>query len=101
MPDDRRPLARLAAPLALSLLACAPGPRRADSSAADAAGASRAREEVAAAMQRYEAAARAVHPDSVAASFTTTATLFEPGIVPVRTRDSIRAFVASFPGVRV
>ena len=29
------------------------------------------------------------------------ATLFEPGINPVRSRDSIRAFIASFPGVRV
>lgn len=52
-------------------------------------------------MQRYQLAARSVNPDSIAAFFTPTAVLFEPGIHPVRTRDSIRAFIASFPGVRV
>lgn len=52
-------------------------------------------------MQRYQVAARAVNPDSIAAFYTPTAVLFEPGINPVHTRDSIRAFIASFPGVRV
>lgn len=52
-------------------------------------------------MQRYQAAARTVNPDSIAAFYTATAILFEPGINPVHTRDSIRAFIASFPGVRV
>jgi ketosteroid isomerase-like protein len=33
--------------------------------------------------------------------YTPTAILFEPGIQPIQTRDSIRAFIASFPGVRV
>jgi len=56
---------------------------------------------VARAMQRYQVAARTVNPDSIAAFYTTTAVLFEPGINPIRTRDSIRAFIASFPGVRV
>lgn len=60
-----------------------------------------ARTEVAEAMQRYQAAARTVHPDSIAAFFAPTGVLFEPGINPIRTRDSIRAFVASFPGVQV
>jgi ketosteroid isomerase-like protein len=46
-------------------------------------------------------AARAVDPDAIAAFFTPTATLFEPGMSPVETRASIRAFIASFPGVRV
>jgi uncharacterized protein (TIGR02246 family) len=59
------------------------------------------REAIARAMQRYQTAARAVNPDSIAAFYTPTAVLFEPGIHPVRTRDSIRAFIASFPGVRV
>ena len=58
-------------------------------------------EEVARAMQRYQVAARTVNPDSIAAFYTPTAVLFEPGIHPIRTRDSIRAFIASFPGVRV
>ena len=57
--------------------------------------------EVEAAMQHYQAVARTVNPDSMAAAFTVTGTLFEPGIPPIRTRDSIRAFLASFPGVKV
>jgi ketosteroid isomerase-like protein len=61
----------------------------------------RARAEVAEAMEQYQRAARMVDPDSIAAFYTPTAVLFEPGIQPVRTRDSIRAFIASFPGVRV
>src|SRR5688572_5533690 len=60
-----------------------------------------ARREVAAALERYQVAARLVHPDSIAAFYAPGATLFEPGIHPIRTRDSIRAFVASFPGVQV
>ena len=59
------------------------------------------RRELAAALQRYQAAARTVNADSVAAFYSPTATLFEPGINPIQTRDSIRAFMASFPGVRV
>ncbi len=59
------------------------------------------RREIADAMQRYQAAARTVEPDAIAAFYTATAELFEPGINPIRTRDSIRAFIASFPGVRV
>jgi uncharacterized protein (TIGR02246 family) len=58
-------------------------------------------QEVAAALQRYQAVARTVDPDSMAAFYTTGGTLFEPGINPIRTRDSIRAFLASFPGVKV
>jgi ketosteroid isomerase-like protein len=52
-------------------------------------------------MQRYQVAARSVNPDSIAAFYAPTAILFEPGIHPIQTRDSIRAFLASFPGVRV
>ncbi len=61
----------------------------------------RARDDVARALERYQVAARTVDPDAIAGSFSPTGVLFEPGIMPVRTRDSIRAFVASFPGVRV
>jgi ketosteroid isomerase-like protein len=60
-----------------------------------------ARADIEAAMQRYQVAARSVNPDSVSAFYTTTATLFEPSIPPIVSRDSIRAFMASFPGVRV
>lgn len=58
-------------------------------------------DEVAQAMQRYQAVARTVNPDSMAAFFTHDGTLFEPGIPPIHTRDSIRAFLASFPGAKV
>lgn len=60
-----------------------------------------ARAAVEMALQRYQEAARRVDPDSVAAAFTTDGTLFEPGIAPVRGRNAIRAFVSSFPGVKV
>jgi len=66
-----------------------------------AAEAAAARVEVAAALQRYQQAARTVDPTAMAAFFTPTAVLFEPGIRPIVTRDSIRAFIASFPGVKV
>ena len=59
------------------------------------------RDTIAAAMERYQVAARTVHPDSIAAFYAPMAVLFEPGINPIRTRDSIRAFIASFPGARV
>lgn len=60
-----------------------------------------ARSEIAAAMESYLVAARSVNADSVAAFYTTAAVLSEPGIPPIVTRDSIRAFMASFPGVQV
>ena len=59
------------------------------------------RAEVEAAMQRYQVAARSVNADSVSAYYTIGAVLFEPGIPPIQTRDSIRTFMASFPGVKV
>ncbi len=62
---------------------------------------SRARAEIAEAMEQYQRAAGFVDPDSIAAFYTPSAILFEPGIQPVHTRDSIRIFIASFPGVRV
>ncbi len=85
----------LLATLGLTLACAAPVPD------ADPAAEAAARAEVADAMQRYMVHARAVNADSVAAFFTPTGTLFEPGIFPIQTRDSIRAFMGSFPGVRV
>lgn len=46
-------------------------------------------------------AARAVDANAVAAFFTPTGMLFEPGIQPIESRDAIRTFMASFPGVKV
>jgi ketosteroid isomerase-like protein len=59
------------------------------------------RAEVERAMQGYQAAARLVHPDSIASWFTAGGVLFEPGIQPIVGPDSIRAFVAMFQGARV
>jgi len=59
------------------------------------------REAIAGTMERYMVHARQVNADSVASFFTPNGTLFEPGIFPIQSRDSIRAFMASFPGVRV
>jgi len=60
-----------------------------------------ARRDVLARMDAYTAAARAVDADRSSAFFTDQGTLFEPGIVPIVSRDSIRAFIKSFPGVIV
>ncbi len=46
-------------------------------------------------------AARAVDAAGIAASFAPGGVLFEPGIAPIEGREAIRAFAASFPGVRV
>jgi uncharacterized protein (TIGR02246 family) len=78
------------------VLACA-GPSGKD----DPAVGSTVRQEVAATMERYMVAARAVDAEAIASFYTATGVLFEPGINPIRSRDSIKAFVASFPGVRV
>ncbi len=51
-------------------------------------------------MRAYQGTARAVSPAG-ADYFTPGGTLFEPGIPPIVTRDSIRAFIQSFPGVQV
>ena len=82
--------------LALSVVACERAQQTVAGSAPNAA-----RAEVEAAMQRYMAAARAVNADSMAASFAPDGELLEPGIPVVASRDSIRAFMGSFPGVRV
>ncbi|MEW5918891.1 MAG: nuclear transport factor 2 family protein, partial [Gemmatimonadota bacterium] len=60
-----------------------------------------ARHAIANTLERYMRHARAVNAESVATFFTANGTLFEPGIPPIVTRDSIRRFMASFPGVRV
>jgi len=58
-------------------------------------------QEITRTMERYMVAARAVDPEAIAPFFSPTAVLLEPGIAPVEGRDAIRAFMASFPGVRV
>lgn len=78
------------------VLSCAPTPR--DPGPADVAA---TQQEITRAMERHMVAARAVDPDAIASFFAPTAVLLEPGMTPVHTRDSIRAFMASFPGVRV
>lgn len=46
-------------------------------------------------------AARRVDAAGMAAFFASDGVLFEPGILPILSPDSIHAFLASFPGVRV
>jgi ketosteroid isomerase-like protein len=79
-------------PVSLAVAACAGESQRGDADP---------RAAITAAMDRYMVHARAVNADSVAAFFTSNGTLFEPGIPPIVTRDSIRKFMGSFPGVRV
>lgn len=62
---------------------------------------SRARREIMASLDRYLAAAKVVDPVGMSAAFTEQGVLFEPGIPPIQSRDSIRAFLASFPGATV
>ena len=71
---------------------------RSDTASPESAG---DRAAIARTWDRYMVHARAVNADSVATFYTSNATLFEPGIFPIVTRDSIRAFMGSFPGVRV
>lgn len=76
--------------------ACMFTPYRNDSRATD-----EARTAVTQALERYVTASRSVDADTMADFFTADATLFEPGIQPVVTRNAIRAFLKSFPGARV
>lgn len=87
-----RTLGRVAS-LAILLGACTGAPATTDDAAARAA--------VLARMDAYTAAARAVDADASSAFFAAGGTLFEPGIPPIVSPDSIRAFMRSFPGVEV
>ncbi len=52
-------------------------------------------------LAEYAAASAAVDADRSAALFAARGVLFEPGIPPIVSPDSIRAFIKSFPGVEV
>lgn len=69
--------------------------------AAERDDAPRHRGEVRAAVERYVAASRTVDPDSIASFFAANGVLFEPGIPPIQSAESIRIFMGSFPGVVV
>jgi len=71
------------------------------SSGPDAGVVAARQQEIKQSLERYMVAARAVDANAVAAFFTPTGVLFEPGIQPIESRDAIRAFMASFPGVKV
>lgn len=92
-----RPLPRLAR---ATLLAAAVGLAACRTSPAGAPPTD-ARPEILAALERYRVAARAVDAESSAAFFAPDGVLFEPGIAPIVSPDSIRAFIRSFPGVQV
>ena len=59
------------------------------------------RDSIEATMAAYMVSARKVDAAGMASFFAPTGVLFEPGIQPLRTPDTIRAFLSSFPGVRV
>ena len=52
-------------------------------------------------MQRYVAATRTMDVEKMASFYSPTAELFEPGIPPIVTRDSILAFMRFFAGAKV
>lgn len=52
-------------------------------------------------MQAYVATTRTMDVEKMAAFFSPTAELFEPGIQPLHTRDSILAFMRFFVGAKV
>lgn len=79
----------------LAAVACAPV---ADSATADDG---RAAAEVRGRLASYATAAAAVDAATSASFFAPRGTLFEPGIPPIVSPDSIRAFIESFPGVEV
>lgn len=87
--------AATAVALALAAFGCADRAREPASSG------STVRADVSRAMERYVGAIRAADPDSMSAYFAPAALLLETGIPPIRTRDSIRAFLAGFAGLRV
>ena len=96
MPIRRYTLVTLLATLTTASAACETRPTAKRNAAATAV-----RREVNLALQRYADAARAVDASGSAAFFASNGELFEPGIRPVQTPDSIRRFIASFPGVHV
>ena len=55
-----------------------------------------ARADVVGHVERYVAASRAANADSIAAFFAPNGVLLEPGIAPIHSADSIRAFMGSF-----
>lgn len=92
----RSAIAGLCVFAAIVLAAC-----ETESRTPSAAGLTQTRKEVSVALQRYTDASRAVDAEASSKFFTATGVLFEPGIPPIQGPDSIRAFIASFPGVQV
>lgn len=60
-----------------------------------------ARDAIRATLTAYMTAARTVDAAAMASFFAPNGVLFEPGIRPLQTPDTIRSFLGSFPGVRV
>ncbi len=84
----------LASCCAFVLVGCAAGPARTEAEVF-------ARHAVLQRLDDYMVASRAVDADAIAAFYSTTGTLFEPGIEPIVSADAIRSFIRSFPGAMV
>lgn len=91
----------------LAMFACTaretPPPHTTESASAplSAAHAQALRDTIAMRLAGYADAARRVDAEASAAFFAPEGVLFEPGIPPIVSPDSIRAFIKSFPGVKV
>ncbi len=91
----------LIAPLALIACTRSTADQDAVDASREAADANRAATEIRSRLADYATAAAAVDAARSASFFAPRGTLFEPGIHPLVSPDSIRAFIESFPGVEV
>lgn len=80
--------------LAGAILGCAPAPTGAAHDGAT-------RDSIRATLAAYMTAARTVDAAGMASFFAPNGVLFEPGIQPLQSPDTIRTFLSSFPGVKV
>jgi len=86
MPNHRRAATTLVAAIITTSASCETRPTGKRNAAATAV-----RRDVSLALQRYADAARAVDANGSAAFFASNGMLFEPGIPPVQSPDSIRS----------
>ncbi|MBI3450110.1 MAG: SgcJ/EcaC family oxidoreductase [Acidobacteria bacterium] len=94
---DRLTRLRLAAALALALIAAQASALAGPDGSTDAA----ARAQIEAELQRYAAAERVVDANAIAAFYAPDGELINPGMEIVKGPEAIRKFLASFEGVKI